>query len=222
MSKLMAPAAASARIDPAATTSTRARIRGLEEGALGGYRCKRQSEQSDDPVELCGLRVQVHRWFSSYLSVLSSAASFSGGSRQNLAGNSPSLSGREILLVSRLFGPKRTGSERLPWPVLGRRVSPPSEAVLSSRSGSSISSPRVPVLFLVRVSQKALAKISPEEFGDGETGLVEERGLETASQENRCWGLACYLPLAICRCSSSKLGTSFPRSSAPSTFTYRL
>ena len=95
----MAPAAASARIDPAATTSTRARIRGLEERALGGYRCKRQSEQSDDPVELCGLGVQVHRWFSSYLSVLSSAASFAGGSRQNLAGNSPPTSGREIRLV---------------------------------------------------------------------------------------------------------------------------
>ena len=218
----MAPAAASARIDPAATTSTRARIRGLEEGALGGYGSERQGEQSNNPVELSSLRVQVHRLFSS----VSRFCCLLPVSQVVLAKISPETRHRfpdeKFCLVSGLFGPKRTGSERLRWPVLKRRVSPPSEAVLSSRSGSSISSPRVPVLFLVRVSQKALAKISPEEFGDGETGLVEERGLETASQENRCWGLACYLPLAICRCSSSKLGTSFPRSSAPSTFTYRL
>ena len=55
MSKRMAPAAATARIDPAATTSARARIRRLEERALGGDGCKRQSEQSDNPVELCRL-----------------------------------------------------------------------------------------------------------------------------------------------------------------------
>jgi hypothetical protein len=63
----MAPAAAIAKIEAAAATSARARIRRLEEWALGSYGCERQSEQSDDPVELRGLRVQVHRWFSSDL-----------------------------------------------------------------------------------------------------------------------------------------------------------
>ncbi len=96
--KLMAPAAAITKIEAAAATSARARIRRLEERALGGYGCKRQSEQSDNPVQLRGLRVQVHRGSPQISPVLSSAVSLSDASRQNLAGNSPTLTGREIAL----------------------------------------------------------------------------------------------------------------------------
>jgi len=78
--------ASTTRIRTETITSAPARIdEFLEQGALSGYRGESYGQRRDYPVELCGLRVQVHRMVSS-VAVLRSGASVSDGSRQNLAG----------------------------------------------------------------------------------------------------------------------------------------
>jgi hypothetical protein len=160
-SRPMVPTTAIAKIRPETATSAGTRINSvLEERALSSDRSKRKGEQRDDPVELCGSCVQVHRSISSCLGSVVCRQSlrwFSPKSRRKLANE---LQTRNLLLAERMRLEKRALRGNRCQCQRYQRHKPVKLCRLRVEVHRCISS--ITGRLLVPVSQRLLAKISPE------------------------------------------------------------